>query len=104
MDTVAKLMSQLEEFSPRLRVSLSKGGIVVGKNFIIPMDKIEIAEKAQLYIVVHHHEFGASTRLVRCARFPLEEEVVEACGFDFEPDKNEYIDIDPSSEKIVEIK
>lgn len=33
-----------------------------------------------LYLVTHSHEHGQSTFIVRCNRFPTDEEVMKYCG------------------------
>ena len=51
-----------------------------------------------LYGVYHHHEYGGGVYLVWSDHEPSEEEVVAACGMDLEPDKDEWISIDPISD------
>lgn len=59
-------------------------------------------KKKILYCACHHHEYGASFKLFRSDHFPAEEEV--ASHFDFEPDLDEWIDIDGVDEnEIVEL-
>lgn len=101
MQTVGQLAKRLRVFSPRLRVRLHRNGLAVGKDFLVPVE-IE-GSKNQLYIAVHHHKYGESVFPVRSDHFPLEEEVINAWDIDFEPDKDEYICIEPSCEAI-EIK
>ena len=48
-----------------------------------------------LYGIYHHHQYGGSTYLLWSDHDPLEEEVTAACGIDFEPDRDEWICIDP---------
>jgi len=47
-----------------------------------------------LYGVYHHHEYGGSTYLLWADHDPSEEEVILACGIDFEPDRDEWISVD----------
>ncbi len=51
--------------------------------------------KFNLYGVYHHHEYGGSTYLLWSDHDPSEQEVIVACGMDFEPDKDEWISVDP---------
>ena len=51
-----------------------------------------------LYGVYHNHEYGGSIYLVWSDHQPSEEEAVTACGMEFEPDRDEWIAIDPVSE------
>ena len=50
-----------------------------------------------LYGVYHHHEYGGSIHLVWADHEPSEQEVVVACGMEFEPDKDEWMVIEPTS-------
>lgn len=50
--------------------------------------------KFDLYGVYHHHEYGGSTYRLWADHDPSEDEVILACGMDFEPDKDEWICID----------
>ena len=52
----------------------------------------------KLYGVCHNHEYGGSIYLVWADHDPSEREIVAACGMDFEPNREEWIDIDPISE------
>ena len=49
----------------------------------------------ELYGVYHHHEYGGTVHLVWSDHEPSEEEVVAACGMEFEPEKDEWLSIDP---------
>jgi hypothetical protein len=46
------------------------------------------------WVVMHHHRHGTSANIVECSHEPTEEEVIAACDIDFEPDREEYIEID----------
>ncbi len=50
-----------------------------------------------LYGVYHHHEYGGSIHLVWADHDPSEQEVVTACGMEFEPDRDEWIAVDSVS-------
>ena len=50
--------------------------------------------KHKLFAVYHNHEYGSTQWLLWSEIFPTEEQVVEALGFCFEPEKDEYVDID----------
>jgi hypothetical protein len=45
------------------------------------------------YVVLHTHKFGVSTYLVQSDCFPTERQVVRCLGLDFEPHKEETIEI-----------
>ena len=47
-----------------------------------------------LYVIIHHHRHGVTTYLVRSDHIPGEDEVIRECDIDFEPDREEYIDIE----------
>jgi hypothetical protein len=47
-----------------------------------------------LYVVIHHHEYGTSTGLVWSDHQPGEDEIVRCMDWNFEPEKEEYITID----------
>ncbi len=55
-----------------------------------------ISMKKDLYIAVHHHRFGVSVYPVLCSHYPSLEEIIEAWKIDFEPEREEYIDIEES--------
>lgn len=58
----------------------------------------------RLYTVTHHHRHGNSTYLVYCKDLPSEQEVIKYCKIDFEPDREEYIDIDyHANDEIIDI-
>lgn len=58
----------------------------------------------QRYTVIHEHRHGTTAYTVRCGHFPTEEEVIEHCNIDFEPDRGEVITIAPDDEnEIVDI-
>jgi len=67
---------------------------------------VEMAEKSAkttsgtraLYAVCHTHRHGTSAFLVRADHFPTEEEVVKACGIDYEPERDETIEISEAGE------
>jgi hypothetical protein len=46
-----------------------------------------------LYIVTHHHRFGTSVGLVESDHEPGEDEVIRALQLDYEPHKQEWIEI-----------
>jgi hypothetical protein len=50
----------------------------------------------ELYIAVHHHGYGISVFPVLSDHLPSQEEIIKVWNIDFEPDKDEYIDIEPS--------
>ena len=50
----------------------------------------------KLYIAVHHHDYGISVFPVLSNHLPSQKEIIRVWNIDFEPDKNEYIDIKPS--------
>jgi len=52
--------------------------------------------RKELYIAVHHHHYGISVYPVLSDHLPSEEEIIKVWNIDFEPDKDEYIDIEPS--------
>lgn len=54
----------------------------------------------KLWIVVHTHRFGTSTYLVRAKRCPSIKRVVKKCEIDYEPDREESIEIDPAGEPV----
>lgn len=57
-----------------------------------------------LYSVIHNHNYGSSNYLVRCSHFPTEEEVIEHCNIDYEPNRGETIDIaDVNLAEIIDI-
>lgn len=49
----------------------------------------------KMYGVYHHHEYGGTVYLLWSDHDPSEEEVTVACGIDFEPDRDEWMCIDP---------
>jgi hypothetical protein len=59
--------------------------------------------KKTLWVAVHHHRHGTDAFLFRTDHEPELEEVVTKCKIDFEPEREEYIDIDAvGDESIVE--
>ncbi len=50
--------------------------------------------KHRLFAIYHHHEYGSSQWLLWSEIDPTQEQVVEALDMDFEPEKDEYIDIE----------
>ena len=50
-----------------------------------------------LYAVYHHHEYGGSLHLVWADHDPTVQEVISACGFEFEADREEWIVVEPVS-------
>jgi hypothetical protein len=58
----------------------------------------------ELYIARHSHRFGEDIYLAKCDRYPTTEEVVNTFGIDFEPDREEVIEITRShTDEIKEI-
>lgn len=56
--------------------------------------KDRIMEGMKKYIAIHVHEYGISTYLFKSSDpLPSEKKVIRALNIDFEPDKDEYIDI-----------
>lgn len=56
----------------------------------------------KLYLVVHEHNHGADTFLVRCSHYPSEKEVIDACNIDYEYEEPITIDCYPEKD-IIEI-
>lgn len=54
--------------------------------------------KHKLFAVYHHHEYGSTQWLLWAEIIPNEEQVVEALGIDFEPEKDEFIAIEEVEE------
>jgi hypothetical protein len=50
--------------------------------------------KHYLYAVYHHHKYGSSQWLVWADAFPNEEQIIESLEIDFEPEKDEFIEIE----------
>ena len=48
-----------------------------------------------LFVVYHHHEYGGGLHLAWADHEPTEQEVVAACGLEFEPDRDEWIVVKP---------
>lgn len=59
-------------------------------------------KEKNLYMVNHSHRFGQNLYLVRSDRLPMIGEVIKACEIDFEPDREETLEID-KVEEIVDI-
>jgi hypothetical protein len=59
-------------------------------------------KEKDLYMVNHHHRFGTSLYLVRSDRLPMIGEVIKALQIDFEPDREETLEID-KVEDIIDI-
>lgn len=51
------------------------------------------SDKHKLYGVYHHHDYGSSHYLLWSEIFPNENQAVEALQIDFEPEKDEFIDL-----------
>ncbi len=47
-----------------------------------------------LYTVRHSHRHGESTYVIKSDHLPTQEEVIEKLDIDFEPDREEFIEID----------
>ncbi len=54
-----------------------------------------------LYVVMHTHDYGADTHLVRADRCPTEDEVIAAFHLDFEPERGEEIVIEAANEETI---
>jgi len=52
----------------------------------------------KLFGVYHHHEYGGGLHFVWSDHEPTEEEVVAACGLEYEPDRDEWIVVEPVNE------
>jgi hypothetical protein len=52
-----------------------------------------MAEQQSLWLVLHTHRHGTSTFMVRHSAQPEQEPVVAALGIDYEPDREECIEI-----------
>lgn len=50
--------------------------------------------KHKLFAVYHHHEYGSTQWLLWSKFLPTEGQIIEALGIDFEPEKDEFIDIE----------
>jgi hypothetical protein len=50
----------------------------------------------KLYIVIHYNRFGTDVCLVQSDHFPELNEVIKARGIDYEPDRDEWIEIEPA--------
>ena len=46
------------------------------------------------YAVVHEHDYGVSTYLVKCDKTPTDKQVIRCLDLDFEPSKGEQLIID----------
>jgi hypothetical protein len=46
------------------------------------------------YAVVHEHDYGVSTYIVKCDKTPTEKQVIRCLDLDFEPSKGEGLVID----------
>jgi len=55
-------------------------------------------KKRQLYILVHNHKYGISTYPVLSNHFPTAEEIIEIWKIDFEPDREEWINVEEGGE------
>ena len=51
------------------------------------------------YIIIHRHKYGSSVYLGEAETLPTEKQVVKTFDIDFEPDKEEYIEIFESTPK-----
>jgi hypothetical protein len=47
----------------------------------------------QLWMAIHHHRFGVDGYLFRAAECPDEETMVRKLEINYEPDRDEYIDV-----------
>lgn len=45
-----------------------------------------------LYITLHRHEAGIDARLVNADHEPTDDEIIRACGLEFQPGKGETIE------------
>ena len=55
-------------------------------------------KKKQLYILVHNHKYGISTYPVLSNHFPTVEEIVKIWKIDFEPDREEWVNVEEAEE------
>jgi hypothetical protein len=46
-----------------------------------------------LFIAIHTYKYGTETYLVEAKREPSLSQVIRACDIDFEPDREEYLEI-----------
>ena len=51
------------------------------------------------YIIIHHNKYGSSVYLGKAKIVPTEKQVVKTFDIDFEPDKEEYIEVFESTPK-----
>jgi len=58
----------------------------------------EIQHVNRLFSVCHQHEYGSTHWLLKSPIFPNEDQVVETLNIDFEPEKDEFIDIEEIEE------
>lgn len=54
----------------------------------------ELKHVYKLFSVYHQHEYGSTQWLLKSPIFPNEDQVVEALGIYFEPEKDEFIAIE----------
>lgn len=60
------------------------------------LQEAQALDGLRLFVVTHHHEYGASVYLVWSDDSPSEEDACLVLDAEFEEDRNESIDIDPS--------
>jgi hypothetical protein len=56
---------------------------------------MKIENVTNLYLVTHTHHHGVSTYFIKAATEPDEDQIVADLDIDFEPDRDEYLDIEP---------
>lgn len=61
------------------------------KQMAKPKEKKPVEKR--LMIVHHSHRHGDSVYLIKASEVPSEEELVERLGIDFEPDREEFIEV-----------
>lgn len=52
------------------------------------------SSRHKLFAIYHNHKYGSTQWLLWSEIFPTEEEVVVTLGIDFEPENDEFIDIE----------
>jgi len=48
-----------------------------------------------VYIALHHHRHGTDGHVLRCETMPTTEEIIAYLGDDYEPDRDERIEVRP---------
>ena len=52
-------------------------------------------EKMQVYLALHHHRHGVDGYVLRCKTMPTTEEIIAHLDDDYEPDRDESIEVLP---------